>query len=192
MQYAPTKSTKALGYEREPDMKMYRIKQQKGVVLIVSIVILLILTFIALSTLQTSPIEEKISSNYRQSNISLQAADTTEREAETVVDNLVDISGFTNSNGLYTSGNAPDPLASGTWVGTASRSSTQTIPGAATTRYFIELVGTFDSGTVSLNIYNYGQDPNTGPVTVFRIVARATDSSGTAETIVQSFYGRRF
>ncbi|MFN7097207.1 MAG: PilX N-terminal domain-containing pilus assembly protein [Gammaproteobacteria bacterium] len=171
---------------------MHRMHKQKGAVLVVSIMILLILTFIAVSTLQTSPIEEKIAGNYRDYNVSLQAADTTEREAENYIDSLVDISGFTNSNGLYTTGNAPDPLASVTWSGTATVSATTNLPGIVTPRYFIELIGTYDSGTVSLNIYNYGQDPNTGPVTVFRIVARATGATGTAETIVQSFYGRRF
>jgi type IV pilus assembly protein PilX len=173
-------------------MKMKRINEQKGAVLIVSILILLILTFIGVSTLQVAPLQEKIAANYQDTNISFQAADTVEREAETFVDSLVDISSFTNSNGLYTAGNVPNPFTSGTWSGSASRASTQSIPGAANARYFVEMVGTYDSGTVSLNIYNYGQDPNTGPVTVFRIVVHATDTTGTAETIVQSFYGRRF
>lgn len=173
-------------------MKVQTLTKQKGAVLIVSIFILLILTFIGVSTLQVAPLQEKIAANYQDANISFQAADTVEREAESYIDGLVDISGFSNSNGLYTAGNAPDPFTSSTWSGTASRASTQTISGASNLRYFVEMVGTYASGSVSLNIYNYGQDPNTGPVTVFRIVVRATDSTGTAETIVQSFYGRRF
>lgn len=166
--------------------------KERGAILIVSIIILFILTFIAVSTLQNVSLEEKITSNYQQLNRSLQAADTVEREAEKFVDNQVDTSAFINANGLYTNGNVPNTFSSSTWNGTASRASTQVIPGVITPRYIIELIGTYSSGVVSMNIYNYGQDPNAGAVTVFRIVVYATDASGTAETIVQSFYGRRF
>jgi type IV pilus assembly protein PilX len=166
--------------------------KQKGAVLVVSIVILLILTFIAVSTLQTTPLAQKIAYNWRDATISLQTADTALREAESYVDGLANTNGFTNANGLYTAGNAPDPLASGTWTGSASISSSQSLTNVITPRYYIEVLGTYGNGGVSLNIYNYGQDPNGGDVTIFRIVARATGTSGNAETIVQSFYGRRF
>lgn len=173
---------------------MNRVTQgkQKGAVLVVSIVILLILTFIAVSTLQTTPLAQKIAYNWRDSAISLQTADTALREAESYVDSLANTDNFTNANGLYTAGNAPDPFNSSTWTGTASINSSQSLSNVVTPQYYIELLGTYGNGGVSLNVYNYGQDPNGGDVTIFRIVARATGSSGAAETIVQSFYGRRF
>lgn len=171
---------------------MYGKHKQEGVILAVAIIMLLILTIIGVSTLSTAPIEQKIATDYEQANYAFQAADSVDREAEQFLSTLSDTSAFTNSGGLYQTGQAPDAFNSSTWAGSASRASTQTLTGVLTPRYFVELLGTFSSGSASLNIYNYGQDPNTGPVTMFRIVVQATDASGTAVTMIQSFYGVRF
>jgi type IV pilus assembly protein PilX len=173
------------------EVNMYN-HTQKGIALVVSIIVLLILTFLAVSTLQTVPVQEKIAGNWRDINVSLQTADSTLKEAENYLDSLADTSTFNNTNGLYTQGNAPNPLLSATWSGASVISSSQSWSGVMTPKYFIELTGTFGGSGVSLNIYNYGQNPDTGPVTVFRIVARSTGATGKAETIVESFYGRRF
>ncbi len=166
--------------------------KQKGIVLVVSIIILLILTFLAVSTLQTTPTEEKIASNWRDTSLSLQIADSVMREAEVYIDGLTDTTSFNNSNGLYTQGNAPNSLLSATWTGAGVINSTQTWTGVVTPQYFIELVGVYGGTGVSLNIYNYGQNPGGGPVTVFRIVARSTGATGNAVSVIESFYGRRF
>ncbi|MBY0545391.1 MAG: hypothetical protein K2Q14_07590 [Gammaproteobacteria bacterium] len=166
--------------------------RQQGAVLFVALMILLILTFIGISTLNNAPIQEKIADNYQETNRTFQAANSVEREAETFLAGLSDTSSFNNTGGLYTTGNAPDAFATGTWTGTATRASSQTFSQISTPQYFIELIGSFSSGSESLNTYNYGQNPNTNPVTVFRIVVYATDTSNTASTLVQSFYGVRF
>lgn len=166
--------------------------QQKGAVLVVSLIILLVLTLIAISVLQSSVVEQKISFHYQDANIALQSVDAAQRQVENLIDGLADTSGFINQNGLYESGQTPDPYLASTWTGTVS--SVLTLPnfGADPPRYFIERVQTLENGAMSLNIYNYGQNPQPGSVTLFRIVTYSTGRSGDAQTIAQSFYARTF
>ncbi len=56
--------------------------RQQGAVLIVSLIILLIMTLIGLSSMQNTTLEEKMAGNYRDKNLSFQAAEMTLREGE--------------------------------------------------------------------------------------------------------------
>jgi type IV pilus assembly protein PilX len=57
-------------------------QQQKGIALIVSLIILLLLTIIMVSALRVTTLEEKMSGNSQDSNIAFQAAESALREAE--------------------------------------------------------------------------------------------------------------
>lgn len=169
---------------------MIRTTKTKAAVLAIALIILFVMTLIGVTALQTTSLEENITKNLNESSVAMQSADTALREAERYVEGLSDVSGFGTSNGLYTSGNAPDPFTASTWTGSASIVATA-IPGTTTPRYFIEQIGDYGGGT-NINIYNYGQDPRGGNVTVFRIVARGTGATGSADVILESFYGKRF
>ncbi len=56
--------------------------KQQGVILIISLVMLLLLTLIAVSGMQTTTLEEKIAGNKRNRNLAFQAAESALREAE--------------------------------------------------------------------------------------------------------------
>ncbi len=56
--------------------------KQYGVILIISLVMLLLLTLIAVSGMQTTTLEEKIAGNKRNRNLAFQAAESSLREAE--------------------------------------------------------------------------------------------------------------
>ena len=56
--------------------------KQQGVILIISLVMLLLLTLIAMSGMQTTTLEEKIVGNKRNRNLAFQAAESALREAE--------------------------------------------------------------------------------------------------------------
>ncbi len=58
------------------------IPKQSGVVLVVSLVMLLLLTLIALTGMQTTGLEEKMVTNMRDNNIAFQAAEAALRDAE--------------------------------------------------------------------------------------------------------------
>jgi len=58
------------------DFKMQMFKKQKGTVLLMSLVFLLILTILGLSSMQNAILETKIANNYNQANYVFQAAES--------------------------------------------------------------------------------------------------------------------
>jgi type IV pilus assembly protein PilX len=89
-------------------------KQQSGVVLVISLVMLLLLTLIGVTSVQTTSLEEKMAGNMRDQNIAFQAAEAALRDAEEDIDS-VRISGITNfdnvcTNGLCYNGGVDIPL----------------------------------------------------------------------------------
>jgi type IV pilus assembly protein PilX len=57
-------------------------RQQRGAALIVSMLMLLVMTLIGITGMQTSILEEKMAGNYRDSALAFQAAETALRDAE--------------------------------------------------------------------------------------------------------------
>lgn len=70
---------------------------QSGAVLIISLIMLLLLTLIGTTAMQTSTLEEKMAGNLRDRDIAFQAAESALRDAENDIAVLPSrISGFTN------------------------------------------------------------------------------------------------
>lgn len=164
---------------------------QRGAVLIVSLLILLVMTVIGVSSMQSSTLEEKMASNSRDRNIGFQSAETAMREAEGYVEGLVTSGGFTNTNGLYSAiEDEPDPYTIATWTATGS-SRTATPPGgSAGAQYFITKAGTIvdqsQGGGLEL--------PPTArqDITIFRITARGRGATADgSEVMLRSYYGRQ-
>jgi type IV pilus assembly protein PilX len=57
--------------------------QQRGAVLVISLLILLVMTLIGITGMQTSVLEERMAGNYRDTALAFQAAETALRDAET-------------------------------------------------------------------------------------------------------------
>lgn len=160
--------------------------RQSGVVLIVALIMLLLLTLIGVTGMQTTNLEEKMAANAKEQNIAFQVAESALLDAEAyVLANPVSI--YNGANGLLNTGDAePDFFASATWQGTASRTTannfatnlglpagTQYLP-----RYVIKKIA---------NIPASGSDP---AKTVFRITARAIGNNPGTQVILQSIYER--
>ncbi len=99
--------------------------RQKGAVLAVSLIILLVMTIIGLQGMSSTTLEERMSRNYRDSQLSFQAAETALRDAETYVQTtLFSMANYDASctNGLCFNGtsSACPAVAPATphWVGT--------------------------------------------------------------------------
>lgn len=95
----------------------YIAKQQKGAVLVVSLIMLLIMTLIGLSSMRTTILEEKMAGNYRDRNIAFQAAEAAllDAEADVVCNGCTrasPISGLDNFDATCTGGTC------GGWVST--------------------------------------------------------------------------
>lgn len=180
-------------------------KKQSGAVLAVSLMILLMLTILTVTSNRTVLMQNKMAEATFAGQVSLQVAESAIRDAEAYIDTLSTVSTFdaSGTNGLYSQSDGPsDVFLETVWTGVTGggapkviTSSTYSIQGnGVSAEYFIEDLGTMaveDEDLAGVNMLGYGQTTGGGDVNAFRVVARATGSSGNAERIVQVFYGKR-
>ena len=167
------------------------LRRQRGAVLVVCMIILLMLTLIGVSGARSVILQEKMTSASRDAQLALQVAESAVRAAEKDVNGLVDTSAFSSSgtNGLYTEGDAPpDLFAAATWGAGVSRDVTITMDGKTFTgRYFIEMAGEIDPEAVAGAAEVVGNNSvvaSSGNVKVFRIVAMGEGLAKTERVIV--------
>lgn len=193
--------------------------KQGGAALVVSLLILVVITLLAISGMETTQFEEKMAFNVRDSHTALQVAEAGARDGEQFIDTLVSSVDFADdgTGGLYavadftqdgfkksggpnfksTGGTAPvDPFADGVWSAGKFRtaSAANEVQGQRAT-YFIEEVGPMqaeDSGAEALNVAGYGAgDHGAGTVTAFRIISKGSGRTTATERIVEVYYGKR-
>ena len=77
--------------------------KQRGVALFISLVLLLILTIIGISAVQTTSLEMRMTRNQYDATLAFQAAESALRDAEAQLDAIVSTAGFTETGnaGLY-------------------------------------------------------------------------------------------
>jgi len=180
--------------------KGIKINQQKGAVLAVSLIILLVMTIIGLQGISSTTLEERMSRNYRDSQLSFQAAETALRDGEAFVEStLFKLTDYTTTctNGLCFNGGASGCPAvkatpwetSSIWSGAGSHKGySGTIPQVfAQPKYIVEFRCYIPA------------DPN-APVPVstpgtssewaemYRITALGFGASDTSRTMLQSTY----
>ncbi|MCF6202975.1 MAG: PilX N-terminal domain-containing pilus assembly protein [Methylococcaceae bacterium] len=164
-------------------MKKIKVKivNQSGVVLVVSLIMLLLLTLIGVSGMQTTALEEKMASNSRDQNIAFQAAEAALRAGELFIENAVssDKTDFTtsptNADGLHLKTENLDYKAAATWSDAESVEYAETIPlVAANPRYYIEYIN------------------DLAPNSYFRVTARGTGRQSTSHVYLRSYYGKKF
>lgn len=84
------------------------LKSQSGVVLVVSLIMLLLLTLIGLSGMQSTGLEEKMAGNMRDRNVAFQAAEAALRDAEQyLVSGAVPFNPLKLANGPFQNTSAP-------------------------------------------------------------------------------------
>lgn len=80
-------------------------QKQQGAVLIVSLMVLLVLTLLAMSSSQTITLQEKMTAAVRDSHLALEQAEATLKEAEEFISNNINSEAqFTDSGGLFYGG----------------------------------------------------------------------------------------
>jgi len=152
-------------------------KKQSGVVLVISLVMLLLLTLIGLTGMQTTTLEEKMAGNSKDRNIAFQAAESTLLEAEGVI---LTKPAYNNNNGLLDSAAEPDFFLPATWSGTNSAQTTSNMKNSLDLleepRYVIKKLTVIPAN---------GANPEK---TIFRITARAVGRSLGSQVILQEIY----
>ncbi len=170
-------------------------RSQRGAVLVVSLVILLVITMIAAGSMRGTILEEKMAGNTRDRNLAFQAAESAVREAEIFVDGIVSLGAFDGSGGLFgLTDTEPDYAAESTWSSPSNHVVATYDYGAyQAPKLYIKHYTTVTGTEGALNLSGYGDNKGTGDVTIFRIVTRATGGSAeSAEVLLRSYYGRAF
>ena len=171
--------------------------QQRGWILVIGLVVLVMLSIIAIALMRTTRVEEKMAGANRDINLSFEAAETALRGAEIFIESQSDDSLFaTTSTGIYAQGTDPgntEPNAFLTpWSATNSRI-LSTAPTGVTTapRYMIKKVGeSGDEG--SLNLGGYGETDLSQKSVIYRITARGTGGNDSTQTVLRSHYARAY
>lgn len=189
---------------------MIPFRKQQGAVLIVSLMILVIMTLIGITAMQTTTLEEMMAGNTRDRELAFQSAEVALREGEALVEELANISNFsdgTTDAGLYGLDNAePDFFAATSWTTANSRAygslsvngvTNEPVYGVASTpRYIIRYITMIETEQRTLNVGRGSGRGYTSSNTAiddvykFRITARGTGGSDQAQVLLQSYYGK--
>jgi len=173
--------------------------RQRGVALFISLVLLLVLTIIGVSAVQTTSLEERMARNTNDSVLAFESAEVALRNAEQFLRANV------NSTALFPSGGnnglwkASDYLQQERWEQANIWTGNNSVELPANTvdhvaeqpRYIIEWVATVQR---SDNPYQLGQSYNAifDRIEIFRITARGVGGSPNARVLLQSTFGLIF
>lgn len=193
-----------------------------GVALVTTMVILLILTIMGVSAVQSTSMQVRIARNVRDSGLAFQAAESALKDAEAYMEGLISLVDFDpasnpEANGRYTAAAcwptaclaADDPGESGyyvtvplgadfkwkllDWEGATVRTGDTNIDGVAgQPKYIVEFVKTVVSEADTLNLDNIGQDTGAGRTQMFRATAYGTGGTARSHVTLQSTYGKKF
>lgn len=182
-------------------MKGLRSHSQQGVALIMSLVMLLILTILGVSSVQTTSMQERMSRNARDTNLAFQSAESAISEAEVYLGGVTTLTPFqsANTDGRYDA--AEDgrvDLSSFDWDEPSNNDRHFKVVGttldgvAAQPRYIVEFIKTVVSDEDRLNLDNIGQDTGSGRTQIFRVTAYGTGGTDAAHVMIQTTFGKRF
>jgi type IV pilus assembly protein PilX len=175
----------------------FSISKHRGIALFISLVLLLVLTIIGVSSVQTTTLETRMARNEHDTLLAFQAAELALRDAEKFLETVVTTTLFSDggAKGLWTVaelGDAnrwetPGVWGSGTSVEAPSNAGPVVVERP---RYLIEHVASVirEENAYQLN------DPYSATaadrIEVFRITARGVGGTANAQVLLQSTYGR--
>ena len=175
-----------------------KFRQERGVALFISLVVLLIITIIGVSAVQTTTLEERMAANARDHGIAFQAAESALITGEDLVEILQpsDLPSFGgNTNGRYVPGavGAQPRWETVDWPGDGTiPTAADVIPGVADQpKYIVEYLTQLAPDEDELNLSNIGGTSG-APTDIFRITARGAGGSTRAQVMLQITYGKIF
>ena len=175
-------------------MNIAQRKNQRGAVLVISLVILLVITMLAVGGMQNTLLEEKMAGNSSDRNLAFQSTESAVREAEVFVEGIVSLGNFNGGGLIGRTDDEPSYYNSTTWSDAGNHVVAGTDFGSyENPKYYIKHFTTVSGTEGALNMSGYGDNKGTGDVTIFKITARGTGASAdSAEVILRTQYGRIF
>ena len=168
-------------------------RKQLGVALFISLVLLLVLTIIGVSAVQSTSLEVRMSRNEHDTLLAFQSAESALRDAEQQLNTITSIAPFNGSSGLYRvadMGSAENWDVAGTWSGSSSVVASAVHGTAEPARYIIEYLGPV---VREENAYEQNSPYGSGQVDrieMFRITARGIGGTTNSQVLLQSTFGR--
>lgn len=175
--------------------KIYR--QQAGMTLVVSLIILVAMTILGVTSMMSSRTEISMAGNLRKAGIAFNAAEAGLRAGEKFVNASVSTDIYTDpANGLYdetdTSPSYGDPA---TWAASQIATTSLPIPDyvAAQPRFIIHYLGDRSQNEeASVNVAGYGSGQPGLTVSNFKITARGVGQTVNETRMVQSHMGHEY
>ena len=173
-------------FRNTPD-QLTSLRQQQGVALFVSLMLLIVMTLIGVTGMQTTVLEERMAGHYKDRNLAFQAAEATLRDAEQFLRDQTLMPTFDGTNGFY------QPVTTGVdhwdqidWYDTSQSAQYSTTMQyvAGQPRYIVEELPA---------IVEEGDSLEVGTATTsryYRITGRASGGTNTAVVSLQSVYKR--
>ena len=170
------------------------LRTQAGVTLVVSLIILVVLTILGVTSMESTRTEVAMAGNLRESNLTFEAAEAGLRAAEAFVEATTSSSDYNDpANGLYPELDSdPDYNDSATWASsqTASTSIAYLIEQP---RFIINYLGDRSQNVVAaVNIGGYGNSQPGLTVSNFKITVRGAGQSGNTYRFLQTYYGKEY
>lgn len=176
------------------------LRRERGVALFISLVLLLVLTIIGVSAVQTTSLETRMARNEHDTLLAFQAAELALKDAEAFlqvnIENVEDTDAFTagGGGGLWTVAEDPadpDPWeVAGIWTGGGSVVA-PTNPGAVVAeppRFLIEHLGDVVRTENPWQLNPDYPDP-IDRIAMFRITSRGVGGSTNAQVLLQGTFG---
>ena len=166
-------------------------KKEHGAALIVSLVILIAMTLIAITSMRGTSTELSMAGNLRESGLTFQAAEAGLRSGESAVENsgsIGDIVGGSIDEDVAD----PEYLKKESWSGAQEAPIDMASVGISLRpKYLVKFVGKNAADPLSqLNTGSgYGGSPKGKIISIFRITSRASGQTGNTFRTVQSHYG---
>jgi len=165
---------------------------QSGAVLFVGLMMLLVMSLIAVTSMQGSTLEVRMASNTRDSLVALQTAEAALKAGEEALNaGGLSLAEFDNdgTDGLYDN-SVQERWKTINWQDSNSKRHMAFNPSNVTTepRYIIEHLSETQVAP-KLLVEGYGQGQAGQTIQLFRVTARGTGGSDNTEVILQSVFG---
>ncbi len=171
--------------------------RNRRLALFVSLVLLLVLTIIGVSAVETSSLETRMARNEHDVLLAFQAAESALRDAELVVANVTSTAPFNagGNGGLWDMpivGDANRWDDPDIWTGDGSVEATTEVGDvvAAPPRFFIEHIASIEREENAYQIDDPYSLTATDRIEIFRITAQGTGGTPNARVILQTTFGR--
>ena len=171
------------------------LRRQSGVALFISLVLLLVLTIIGVSAVQSTSLEVRMVRNDHDTLLAFQAAESALRDAETQLEGVLDLGAFDDAgtNGLWTIADldeTPRWEVAAIWNDTRSVVAASAVDEvAAPPRYIIERAAQVVREENAYQLDSPYPGSGSEQIEVFRVTALGTGGTVNAQVLLQSTYG---